>query len=273
MTAAVSSIGIIAAAGALPRLVADAATAQGFNVFIVALRGIADADYQGYRHQEIRVGAFDAILKALKNEGCQQVIMTGKFIRPAMTSVLPDLRASRLLLKLFSSGDNAALEMIRDEFVSEGIEILDIGSFLSHAMASEGVIHGTAPDEKTWASISQGRDLLASLGPFDIGQALVIQGSRVLAIEAAEGTDAMLERCQGLVDTGIGPAVFIKLRKPQQDGRLDPPVIGATTARLAVEAGISVIAVEAGGVLIAEQDEVSSIASAQGLTITGIASA
>jgi len=268
-----SPLGIIAAAGTLPKVVADAALARDIDVFIITLRGIADADYQGYRHQEIRVGAFDKIIRALKDEGCRQVIMTGKFTRPAMTSVMPDLRASRLLLKLFSSGDNAALEMIREEFEGEGIEVVDISSVLSHAMAGEGVLAGPAPDEQASASITQGRDLLASLGSFDVGQALVIQGSRVLAIEAAEGTDAMLERCRGLVDPDIGPAVFIKMSKPQQDGRLDPPVIGAVTARLAAEAGISVLAVETGGVLIAEQDEVFSVASARGLSLIGIAPA
>jgi len=273
MTVAAPTLGIIAAAGTLPKVVAEAALAQGQEVFVIPLRGVADADYTGFRHQEIRVGAFDAILKALKKEGCRQVIMTGKFVRPGLASVIPDLRSSRLVVKLLSSGDNAALEIIRDEFAKEGIEIMDVTSILSDAMAAEGLIAGSDPDDVAWSSIRTGQKLLASLGPFDVGQSVVVEGNRVLAIEAAEGTDTMLDRCAALVDPDLGPAILVKMRKPDQDDRLDPPVIGATTLIRAADAGISIIAVEAGGVLIAEEDEVKAIAAARGLTIAGIASA
>ncbi|XDZ64733.1 LpxI family protein [Alphaproteobacteria bacterium LSUCC0684] len=271
MTVAAPTLGIIAAAGTLPKLVAEAALARGQEVFVIALRGVADADYSAFRHEEIRVGAFDTILKALKKEGCRQVIMTGKFVRPGLASVIPDLRSSRLVMKLLASGDNAALEMIRDEFAKEGMEVIDIKTILSDVMAGEGLIAGAEPDDAALNSIRTGQQVLAALGPFDVGQAVVVQGSRVLAIEAAEGTDAMLDRCAALVDPDLGPAVLVKMRKPDQDGRLDPPVIGATTLMRAADAGISIIAVERGGVLIAEEDEVRTIAAARGMTIAGIA--
>jgi len=270
MAAASSPLGIIAAAGTLPLIAAEAAVARGRDVFVIALRGVADADYRSFRHEEVRVGAFDTILTTLKKEGCRQVIMTGKFVRPGLASVIPDLRSSRLVLKLLASGDNTALEMIRDEFAREEIEIVDIKTILADAMAEEGLIAGTAPDEEVMNSIAKGRDLLASLGPHDVGQAVVVQGGRVLAVEAAEGTDAMLARCRALMDADLGPAVLVKMQKPQQDGRLDPPVIGGETARNALSAGVSIIAVEAGGVLVAEKEEVKSLAVAKGLAVIGI---
>ena len=90
------------------------------------------------------------------------------------------------------------------------------------------------------------------LGACDVGQSVILQNGRVLAIEAAEGPSAMLARSADLIDRGAGPAVFVKMQKSGQDQRLDTPFIGAETMRAAAAAGINILAIESGAVMLTD---------------------
>ena len=138
-------------------------------------------------------------------------------------------------------------------------------------LAPVGLLAGTTPDTAQDKDIALARRVLAALGGLDVGQAVVVQAGRVLAIEAAEGTNEMLRRVTGLVDAGESPAVMVKMPKSGQDMKLDMPVIGVATIESVADAGIGVIAVQAGGVLFAEAAYVvGEAAEALGVTLLGL---
>ena len=135
-------LGIIAAAGELPRLAADAAMASGRPVFIVALRDIATADFSAHQSVSLRVGGFKAILEALHDAGCTEVLLSGKFVRPRLADAFPDTMASGVAMTLMTSGDDAALRKIRDIFTEAGISIADTAQFFGTLKAPLGPMAG-----------------------------------------------------------------------------------------------------------------------------------
>ena len=263
-------MGIIAAAGEIPRHIAENVTATGQPVFIVALKDVATADFSGFSSVTLRVGGFKDILAAFEVAGCREIMLAGKFARPKLSEIMPDAMASKVAFRLLTGGDNAALGMVREIFDKAGMTIIESDRFLGALKADAGRIAGPDIDDIIMAQIDRGRQVLASLGSHDVGQAVVVQGERVIAIEAAEGTDMMISRSAGLIDRDLGAAVMVKMLKSGQDRGLDPPVIGAETVSAASNAGIGVIAIEAGGVIIADRPETIRQADAAGLTIIGI---
>lgn len=269
MTAS-APMGIIAAAGEIPRHIAEGVVATGQPVFIVALKDIATADFAGFPSTTLRVGGFKDILAAFQDAGCVEIMLAGKFARPKLSEIMPDSMASKVAFKLLTGGDNAALGMVREIVGKAGMTIIESDRFLGALKAEAGLIAGPDPDDDIMSRIDRGRQVLASLGSHDVGQTVVVQGERVIAIEAAEGTDAMINRSASLIDPDLGAAVMIKMLKSGQDRGLDPPVIGAETISAAITAGIAVIAIEAGGVIIADRIETIRQADAADLTIIGI---
>ena len=129
--------------------------------------------------------------------------------------------------------------------------------------------------QRDTADIARGLALLRAIGPFDVGQAVVVADNQVLAVEAVDGTDNMLERiaelrARGRVATGKGAGVLIKAPKPSQDRRLDMPAIGPRTVEAAARAGLAGIAVVAGSTIIAEPQQVARAADAAKLFVYGI---
>ena len=134
-----------------------------------------------------------------------------------------------------------------------------------------GHLAGPAFDENGKALIEIGMSVLGKLGDSDVGQSIVVQNGRVLAIEAAEGTSAMLKRSADLIDADAGPAVFVKMQKLGQDHRLDTPFVGAETIRVAAAAGINILAIEADAVMLADDlQKLIDICTDYGMSFVGI---
>jgi DUF1009 family protein len=261
--------GIIATASDVPLDVAHAIRDQGRDVVVVTLKDITTADFSEFKTINHPIGALGHIINDLVDAGCRQVVWAGKLKRPSMASLKPDLRGAKIVAKLMTSGDDTALKTIRDEFAKDGLEIVDIGEIMPKLYADEGVICGQAPGSDVMATIALGREVLAVVSRFDMGQGAVLQGSRILALEGAEGTDEMLARSAKMIDADIGPAVYVKMLKTGQDLALDPPGIGENTIRIAAKAKISVIAVEAGGVIMVNKADIIKKAGQLGITIIG----
>ena len=268
---AVSPLGIVACEGDMPRRLAERVAATERPVFIIALKNIATADFSGFPCAVLRVGGFKAIADALVEAGCKEVVLSGKFKRPRLAEAFPDAMASKVAVKMMSGGDDAALTMVRDLLADSGLTLVDAGVFLGRCRAEMGLIAGPAPDADAMGQIAKGCAVLRALGDHDVGQAVVIQGQRVIGVEAAEGTDEMLRRCGDLLDRDLGFGVLVKMMKSGQDASLDPPVIGTETVRRCHEAGIGIIAVEAGAVIISAPSETSRMADDVGITLIGIA--
>ena len=264
-------LAIIAGRGVLPLQVAKAAAGLGYEVFIFAIEGQADAVFDGFTLQTVRLGAIGEVQRQLNKCGCSEVVMVGKVAWPSLAALRPDAVAIKLLSKLVRRGDDSVLRVITEYFAKHGITTLPVSQFLVDLAMPPGHVAGPPLDAAGQTMIGIGVDLLNCLGNSDVGQAVVIQNGRILAIEAAEGTSALLARSAGLIDSHAGVAVFVKMQKSGQDHRLDIPFIGGDTLQSAVAAGIHVLAVEAGAVMLADDlPLIADLCEKHRLTFVGI---
>ncbi len=265
-----AKLAVIAGQGQIPVQIAEMAVRMGYDVLVMPIAGQADADFSAFASSVIALGSIDKTLAIMLDEGCAYVVMAGKVVRPSLAALKPDASALKLIGKAMMRGDDSLLRVIRDFFAGNGIETLAPRDFMPDRLARAGLLVGRSPNAKQENDIALGRRVLAALGGLDVGQTVIVQAGRVLAIEAAEGTDEMLRRAAGVVDATESPAVMIKLPKSGQDTRLDTPVIGVGTIEGAADAGIGVIAVQAQGVLFAQSANIlAGAAEAQGVTLLG----
>ena len=266
-----TKLAIVAGGGSLPVVLADTCRKYERPYFVVALEGFADADgLGGHPHGWARLGAVGRVLALIRQEAADEVVFAGHVRRPSLASLRPDLYTVRLLARIGNRalGDDGLMRRIVEAFEAEGLRVVGVPSVLVDALAPQGPLGALAPDNTALGDIRRGIEVAEALGRADAGQAVVVQQGVVLAIEAAEGTDRMIERAGRLKRDGPG-GVLVKMAKPQQDRRMDLPVIGPATVDAAAAAGLRGIAIEAGGVLVVDREAAICLADEQGLFITG----
>ncbi|MEL0303134.1 MAG: UDP-2,3-diacylglucosamine diphosphatase LpxI [Rhodobiaceae bacterium] len=270
MGPATGKLAVIAGQGGLPETLANNARQQGHEVIIFAVSGQADAAFSGFDCIDIPLGAIGRTRDLLVEAGCTRMVMAGKIRRPSLAQLKPDAAAVKLLAKAVGRGDDALLRVIAGYFAEAGIETVAPDSFMPRSAMPKGVLAGKL-DAELQADIDLGLAVLNALGEHDVGQSIIIQDRRVIAVEAAEGTDAMLARSKALLDRTGPAAVFVKCRKSGQDDRLDVPVVGVETLRSAAAAGVSVLALQADGVMLAAPPETLGMRAADlELTVVGV---
>jgi hypothetical protein len=179
------------------------------------------------------------------------------------------------IIKAFAGGDDHMLKRISRIVEDRGFRLLGAHEVAPEILVPAGQLGRHAPTERDRADIAVGQALLAVNGPFDIGQAVVVAGNRVIAIEAAEGTDRMLARIAQLRREGglklpDKSGVLVKAPKPSQDRRFDLPSVGARTIEAAAAASLAGIAVEARGAVTADLSEMVRQADVAGLFVVGV---
>ncbi|MFL5288027.1 MAG: LpxI family protein [Rhodopila sp.] len=266
-------LGIIAGGGALPARVAAAAAAAGRKVFILGLEGFADpAVLVPWPHEIQRIGKAGRILAALREHGCQDVVMIGPVRRPSLLDLRPDAEGTRILARIGRAafaGDDGLLAAVIKVFAEEGFSVIGAHEVMREVLAPAGVLTRTRPDAQAMADIQRGQEVARVLGAADVGQGCVVQQGLVLAVEAIEGTDAMLARAGMLRREGIG-GVLVKLVKPGQDRRADLPTIGPDTVRHAAAAGLRGLAFGAQSTILASRAACVAAADAAGLFMIGL---
>jgi DUF1009 family protein len=266
-------LGIIAGGGLLPAKVAAAARAAGRGVFILGLEGFADVTVLApWPHEIQRLGAAGRILAALRENGCQDLVLIGPVRRPSLLDLRPDIEGAKLLARVGRAafaGDDGLLAAVMRVLTEEGFRVIGAHEIMREAVAPSGVLTRIAPDAQAMADIQRGVQVARLLGSADVGQGCVVQQGLVLAVEAIEGTDAMLTRAGALRRDGIG-GVLVKLAKPGQDKRADLPTIGPDTVRNAAAAGLRGLAVEARATILAERETCLAAADAAGLFLLGL---
>jgi DUF1009 family protein len=271
-----AALGILAGGGRLPGQVAAAARAAGREVFIVGLEGFADpAMLSAWPHELIRIGAAGRIMSALRAHSCQDVVLIGSVRRPSLFDLRPDAEGARILARIGRAafaGDDGLLAAVVKVLGEEGFRVLGMQEILNAAVGPAGLLSRSAPDAIAMADIRRGIAVTRALGAIDVGQGCVVQQGIVLAVEAAEGTDAMLARCASLARPGPG-GVLVKLVKPGQERRADLPTIGRETLCSAAAAGLRGVAFEAGGTILAEREAAVAAADAAGLFLLGLSPA
>ena len=262
------ALGILAGGGPLPGRVAAAAAAAGRAVFLVGLEGYAEpAVLAPFPHAWARLGAAGRSLALLRAQGCRDVVLVGPVRRPSLLDLRPDAEGARLLARIGRAafgGDDGLLAAVVRVLAEEGFRVLGAHEVLTEAVAPRGALGAVPADAQALADIARGVAVARALGSVDVGQGCVVQQGIVLAVEAIEGTDAMLARCAALARPGPG-GVLVKLVKPGQERRADLPTIGPGTVRAAAAAGLRGLAVEAGGTLLTDRAGLVDAADAANL--------
>jgi len=271
-------LGIIAGRGPLPCAVAAVASARGLPLHIVGIRGEAREEIERFPHTWVKWGEIGKMFRALDNNGCADIVIIGGVNRPDFSNVRLDLGAIKTLpfiLTLGKGGDDHVLSRVVCFFEQKGYRVHGAGDIAPQLLAGEGVLGRKRPSADDNADIELALRVVGALGRLDVGQAAVVAKGYVLAVEAAEGTDAMLARCAELRASGKAgrrsrAGVLVKVPKPGQEERVDLPTIGPETVTKAAAAGLAGVAVAAGRVLMAERDATIAAADEHGLFLLGV---
>ena len=201
-------------------------------------------------------------------------------MRPALSEIRLDWGTLRIMGRVWSAfrgGDDHLLSGIGRIFEQEGFRLLGLKEVAPDLLMPEGCVTRTLPDQDAVADIARGRDVLRALGPFDIGQAVVVIDGHVVGVEGIEGTDELLARIVGLRTAGRirsakGRGVLVKAPKSGQDLRFDLPTVGSRTIERAAAASLAGVAVLAGNTVVADPQTMIETADTAGLFVTGLPS-
>ncbi len=249
---------------------------------MLAIKGWADPkQVQSYAHHWVALGQAGRLFRLAKAEGCCEVLFVGTLLRPPLTAIRLDWQTLLMLPRIagaFRGGDDHLLSGIAQLFERHGLHVVGLKEVAPDLLMTEGPLGRYRPSASDNADIARARDLIAALGPFDVGQAAIVANGHVLAVEAAEGTDKMIERIielrsVGRVVTPPGVGVLVKAPKPRQDPRFDLPTIGPQTVRNVVRAGLAGIAAAAGDAMIVDPMALVAAADEGGIFVVGIPAA
>lgn len=276
-----SPIGLVAGGGGLPFAVAESLAARGIEPIFFALKGICDPEkVSRFRHHWISVGQIGKVVRLLRSENCRDLVFIGTLVRPALSEIRLDwgtVRAMKHILAAFRGGDDHLLSGVGRILERDGFRMVGIKDVAPDLLMPAGCLTRTTPDSSATADIAKGQDVLRALGPFDIGQAVVVIDGHVVGVEGIEGTDALLVRiaqlrAEGRIRTKPGRGVLVKTPKSGQDLRYDLPTLGPRTIENAAAAGLAGVAVAAGNTLVAEPQALVNAADASGLFVVGLPS-
>jgi DUF1009 family protein len=268
------TLGIIAGGGELPVAIAESVRDSGREVFVLALAGADDA-LASFPREDVGIGELGKSFALLKKHDCGEITLAGKVSRPEWNAIRLDARGVMALPKVVAAalkGDDALMRTMIAIFEKEGFRVIGTAEASPSLIATAGVYGWYRPDAQALADIAQAREIVRQMGKLDIGQATAVCEGLTLAVEAAEGTDAMLERLANLPRNLRGTAekrrgVLVKAPKPQQERRVDLPVIGVRTIELAAAAGLAGVAVEAGSALLMRKAKLVEAADRLGLFV------
>lgn len=272
-------LALICGGGALPLAVADSVARRGRPVVLFAIRGHAEPSLVArYPHHWLRIGQLGAFTRLAKSAGCRDVVFIGALIRPSLLALWPDFLALRLLpriIRAYRGGDNHLLTGVSKLFEEQGFRLVGAHEVAPEILVPEGALGKVDASERDREDIAFGFAYLQASGAFDVGQAAVVARKRILAVEAAEGTDQMLARVGELRTSGrigmpSGVGVLVKAPKPGQDQRFDLPSIGPRTVTGVASAGLAGIAVVCDRTVIADAEHVVREADGAGIFVVGV---
>ena len=261
------TLGIIAGNGVYPRLLADAARKAGVKEIIaVAFTNETDpgitqrVDLIEWMH----VGQLNRLLKFFNDHKVHHAIMAGQIAPKNLFDLRPDWKALLLLGKLKERNAESIFAAIADELTRIDVELLPATTFLEDCLVPAGLIAGARLSRREEEDVELGWKIAKEIARLDIGQTVIVKNGTVVAVEAFEGTNEAIRRGGAFAREG---AVMVKVAKPNQDMRFDAPVVGVETIRVAAEAKVRVIAVEAGKTLLLERNAIADLAARSKLSI------
>ena len=272
-------VAIICGGGSFPGAVAEAIARRGRRPVMFAVKGWADPNIvERHAHHWIAIGQAGRFFRLARAEHCREALFIGTLLRPPLRQIRLDWQSIRLMpraIGFFRGGDDRLLSGLARLMEENGLRIIGIKDVAPEIIVPEGTLGRFAPSPRDHADIACGLKLIAVLGPFDVGQAVIVANNHVLAVEAAEGTDNLLMRIadlrrQGRVTTPDYVGVLVKAPKPGQDRRFDLPAIGPQTIENVARAGLAGIAVAAGSTIVAEAAQAIAAADREKIFVIGV---
>lgn len=263
-------LGVLAGGGFLPVRIAERCRADGIPYFVVVFENQGNpADFSDHPHTVSRLGAAGGIIKTLRHEACDQLVMAGTIQRPSAKDVRPDLWGVKFLAKTgaMALGDDGLVSALVKALESEGFEVIGADEVVPEYLVSKGILGDHQPGEELCNDITIAITAARALGQRDEGQAVAVCNAKVIAEEDSSGTDAMLKRLHEAQNVG---GVMAKTLKPNQERRVDLPTIGVRTIENAHQAGLTGIVVEAGNAFFYEREDAIKRANSYGMFVVGV---
>jgi UDP-2,3-diacylglucosamine hydrolase len=266
-----SKYGLIAGNGKFPFLVLEAARSQGIEMVVAAIKEetFPEIEQHAERVHWMSLGQLGKLIKTFKSEGVSRAIMAGQVKhKQIFSSIIPDLKMIQLLASLATKNTDSLIGGVAKMLENEGIHLMDSTSFLRPLLPEPGVLTRRSPTEDEKHDLDYGYKIARELGRLDLGQSVAICEGACVALEAMEGTDAIIERGASLVSGRM--LRIVKLAKPNQDLRFDVPVIGRATVQLMTRLNVSALAIEARKTLMIDREDLIRDADAGGITIVAV---
>lgn len=270
-------LGVIAGGGELPILLAEHLSVTQRPYFVARIANMADASLERHPGATHNLGLMGARMDAMREAGVDTVVILGQVARPDLKTLeLDDVARAMLptILAAMSQGDDALLRALLAEHERAGFRVIGADQVMQELLASAGAWGAISPSESQMTDIKHAAKVAAATGALDIGQGVVVCDGLVLAVEAQEGTDAMLRRVADLPQTIRGAqqarrGVLVKRPKPIQELRVDLPTIGVRTIEGVANAGLAGLAIEAHAALAVRRADMIAAANRAGVFIYG----
>lgn len=262
--------GLIAGNGDFPFLVLEGARKAGENLVVAAIREETDKRIEEVTDKYIWVGIgqLGKMISFFKKEGVSKVIMAGQVKHVQIFSgALPDLRMIKMLFSLKQRNTDSLIGAVADELAKDGIELIDSTYFIQDNLAQEGVLTRRKPDSTEQGNIEYGLHIANEIARLDLGQTIVVRANACVAIEAMEGTDAVIERAGKLAK---GKLTVVKVAKPNQDMRFDVPVVGVPTIEKMIEAGATCLCLTPNKTLIFDREKMLKLADQHKICVVAV---
>jgi UDP-2,3-diacylglucosamine hydrolase len=269
-------IGLIIGGGRAPKIIIDQLLKDKEDFVVIALSGHTSPSSVNskMKHEWVNIGQIKKTFDLLKKHNISCVSFIGSVNRPSLSNVKTDIEASLFLPKMgfkkFVGGDDKLLSSLMGLFEQQGFHILPATSIASSMKAEKGTLGKIAPKKHEIKDIEEGASILDLISSADIGQALVIEKGYVLGVEAAEGTQRLIKRCKSLKKEQNKCGVLVKIKKKNQDTRVDLPSIGVKTIDAVKNAGLRGIAIQSEYSIIIDKEKVIKKANENNIFLVGI---
>lgn len=263
--------GLIAGNGRFPILALQTARSLGHEVVAIGIKEEASPEIEAlaWKSHWISLGELSKLIEILKADGIDEVIMAGQVKHTKIFSAIrPDWRLAKLLFSLREKNTDALISGVAKVLADEGIRLGDSTRLLKPLLATEGPMTARKPDSDETRDLDYGRRIANALSGLDVGQSVAIAERACVAVEAMEGTDAMLRRAAGLVEGK--PLRLVKAARRRGHLLFDVPVAGLSTIDVMIETGTTALSVEAGRTLLLDKSELLRKANDARISIVGV---
>jgi len=259
----IQRLGIVAGGGALPQKLISHCHTVKIDPFVIGIDGYVDPALTPHI---FRLGAAGTMIKMFKAQGIKDLVIIGAVRRPSLLQLRPDLRTVAFYARLGFRvlGDDGLLKAVRSELKTEGFFIHGIQEFIPDLLMPQGILTKATPNTAQENDIALGLKECETLGLADLGQSVIVRDGRVLGVEDAKGTNALIKRA------GMHGAILVKAAKPNQDRALDLPTLGPETVSLCDSMNMAGIAARAGDVLLTDRGEIITLSNQSDMFMVGV---